>query len=912
MIPCPKLNCKRWFKKFWHCQRHNNPPFLNDTIWYPSSPEMHLPEEEEGNNNDEDEGGRHEKDDEDPEGEEKTFYGVDDRPYYRRYHRILSGRPCDVQGNYLAPDAIPPQEDPRSHDWAPFESQVHFELADFVYRRVQMSNGNIDALCKIAASLVKGPPPFKNHSDLYKTIDDISLRDVEWEAFTVEYSGDIPEDDAPPWMLAKYDVSFRDPRLIIQDMVSNTDYKDEFDYAPYREYDCDDLQRYHHFMSGDWAWKQAEALSKDNVYHGAMIVPMILGSDKTTTSVATGDNEYYPLYLSIGNVHNNVRRAHRDAVEVIGFLSVAKTDRQYKDNSLYRRFRRQLMQSTLEQILNRLKPGMTAPEIMRCPDGHYRRVVFCLGPYIADYPEQALIANIVNGWCPKCEEEDLGSGEKGQLRCQERTELLSTIHEFLFLWRNHGIVGDVSPFTNDLPRADIHELIAPDILHQIIKGVFKDHLVTWVEKYLIHIHGERCAKIILDDIDHRIALAPPFAGLRRFNTGRGFKQWTGDDSKALMKVYISAIEGHVPDDMVRTFRAFLEICYTVRREYIREGTLQELQGALKRFHEYRQVFMDIGVRNGFDLPRQHALVHYPDHIRLFGAPNGLCTSITENQHIRSVKVPWRRSNRNDPLEQMMGTNTRMSKLAAARLDFSRRGMLDNPILPGSARPAHDDAMDTIEDAEDSAIIDGPPTKTRVTLPKQRVYGENVVQLADEVNQPDFLDLIQQFLQNELGDQNIDIRENDPMDVFNSATAVIYSPSDPSGTGGMRRELIRSKTSWRSGSARHDCVFVKTENDPIAVARVRLFFRFSYKGEQFPCALVHWFTKPDNELNDTTDGTPVASVVHIDALVRAAHLLPVFGDDGFAPEGLEPEETLDYFDIFYINRYIDHHGFLIAS
>jgi hypothetical protein len=127
-----------------------------------------------------------------------------------------------------------------------------------------MSNGNIDALCKIAASLVKGPPPFKNHSDLYKTIDDISLRDVEWEAFTVEYSGDIPEDDAPPWMLAKYDVSFRDPRLIIQDMVSNTDYKDEFDYAPYREYDCDDLQRYHHFMSGDWAWKQAVSIIPRN------------------------------------------------------------------------------------------------------------------------------------------------------------------------------------------------------------------------------------------------------------------------------------------------------------------------------------------------------------------------------------------------------------------------------------------------------------------------------------------------------------------------------------------------------------------------------------------------------------------------------------------------------------------------
>jgi hypothetical protein len=64
---------------------------------------------------------------------------------------------------------------------------------------------------------------------------------------------------------------------------------------------------------------------QDEAYHGAMVVPVILGSDKTTTSVATGNNEYYPLYMSIGNVHNNVRRAHCNAVEVIGFLSVAKS-----------------------------------------------------------------------------------------------------------------------------------------------------------------------------------------------------------------------------------------------------------------------------------------------------------------------------------------------------------------------------------------------------------------------------------------------------------------------------------------------------------------------------------------------------------------------------------------------------------
>jgi hypothetical protein len=55
---------------------------------------------------------------------------------------------------------------------------------------------------------------------------------------------------------------------------------------------------------------------------GAMYCPIILGSDKTTVSVATGHVEYHPLYLSIGNPHNTVRRAHRNAVIPIAFLAI--------------------------------------------------------------------------------------------------------------------------------------------------------------------------------------------------------------------------------------------------------------------------------------------------------------------------------------------------------------------------------------------------------------------------------------------------------------------------------------------------------------------------------------------------------------------------------------------------------------
>lgn len=67
-------------------------------------------------------------------------------------------------------------------------------------------------------------------------------------------------------------------------------------------------------------------------------------------------------------------------------------------------------------------------------------------------------------------------------------------------------------------------------------------------------------------------------------------------------------------------------------------------------------------------------------IRAFGAPNGLCSSITESKHIKAVKKPWRRSSRYQALGQMLLTNQRLDKLAAARVDFQRRGMLKGTCL----------------------------------------------------------------------------------------------------------------------------------------------------------------------------------------------------------------------------------------
>src|SRR6266545_6037538 len=55
----------------------------------------------------------------------------------------------------------------------------------------------------------------------------------------------------------------------------------------------------------EWSMLQND-IAQDPKTYGATFCPIILGSDKTTVSVATGQNEYYPLYMSNGLVHNNL------------------------------------------------------------------------------------------------------------------------------------------------------------------------------------------------------------------------------------------------------------------------------------------------------------------------------------------------------------------------------------------------------------------------------------------------------------------------------------------------------------------------------------------------------------------------------------------------------------------------------
>jgi hypothetical protein len=200
----------------------------------------------------------------------------------------------------------------------------------------------------------------------------------------------------------------------------------------------------------------------------------------------------------------------------------------------------------------------------------------------------------------------------------------------------------------------------------------------------------------------------------------------------------------VPVRAVQALQALLDFIYVAREDEHTDGLLDDLDDARERFELHREVFREAGVRTSFNLPRQHAMKHYRHLIEMFGSPNGLCTSLTESRHKTAVKQPWRRSNHNDPLDQMMLTNQRMDKMLACQTFFEVNGLLrgtclwdtmrglglveDNaeeipPGHAGNAAPVQAAAVqdEAEEDGDDAVPLEGPRIADHVEL--ARTHGE---------------------------------------------------------------------------------------------------------------------------------------------------------------------------------------------
>ncbi len=124
------------------------------------------------------------------------------------------------------------------------------------------------------------------------------------------------------------------------------------------------------------------------------------------------------------------------------------------------------------------KAGLSGVD-MTSADGCTRKVFPILSAYVADYPEQCLVTCTKSTTCPKCKTpaDHLQDLKPSELRSsdwtlsilQEAQNKSSTSRAFYTACMEKDVAGGVyEPFWHNFPLTDIHCIITPDVLHQLL------------------------------------------------------------------------------------------------------------------------------------------------------------------------------------------------------------------------------------------------------------------------------------------------------------------------------------------------------------------------------------------------------------------------------------------------------------
>ena len=120
-----------------------------------------------------------------------------------------------------------------------------------------------------------------------------------------------------------------------------------------------------------------------------------------------------------------------------------------------------------------------------------------------------------------------------------------------------------------------------------------------------------------------------------------------------MQIFIPSVRGLLPsEEITQCLTAFVEWYFYASSPIQTEKTLAEQDALLSRFDELKEPFVNISP-SSLNFPKFHSLQHFSEATRRFGTPDNVDTEITEHQHRIDVKSPYRRTNKRNPLSQVV-------------------------------------------------------------------------------------------------------------------------------------------------------------------------------------------------------------------------------------------------------------------
>ncbi|KAF8337856.1 hypothetical protein F5887DRAFT_1077979 [Amanita rubescens] len=450
----------------------------------------------------------------------------------------------------------------------------------------------------------------------------------------------------------------------IKALYGDAEFASHLVFSPERHYTARDKSQriYHELHTGEWWWEAQIILEQDK--RGATIIPVIISSDRTQVT-QFGSKSAYPVYLTIGNLPKHIRRkpSHRGQI-LLAYLPTSKL-KHIPNLASRRRCLANLIHSCLQHILSPLEKLGLQGKIMRSGDGVLRRVHPILAVYIGDYPEQLLVAGVKSGECPKCmiDSKELGSITT-PLQNRNIIAVLNAFEkadsdpcQFLTACEAEKIKPLYHPFWQRLPLVNIFQSLTPDVLHQLHQGVVK-HLMTWLK-----------AAYGVAEIDARFQRVPPNHHIRIFKNGiSSLSRLTGKEHDQICRLLMGiVVDMHLPGNLdpsrlIRAVRAIMDFLYLAQLPIHSNGSLRALATSLQEFHDNKDILVELGIREQFNIPKLHMCRHYTSSIQLFGTTDNYNSQNTERLHCDLAKGAYRTTNRKDELPQMTTWLERQDKV----------------------------------------------------------------------------------------------------------------------------------------------------------------------------------------------------------------------------------------------------------